>query len=144
MSGVIPRQQLGPDTFEVSAAVTGGQLVVPTTGGKVGPAGAAAANVLGVALNDAQPAGSAPTNPINTGWPSPQVAVARDCDIRVTYATGANFGDLLVSAANGQVSPVAAVTTPTAADVTNTRAIIGRCTEPAGVTAGAVGRARIY
>ena len=138
MPGVIPRQQMGPDTFEVSVAVTGGQLVVPTTGGKVGPAGAAAANVLGVALNDAQAAGSAPTNPINTGWPSAQVAVARDVDVRITYATAANFGDKLVSAANGQVAPIGA------AAATDARQIVGRCTEPAGVATGAVGRALIY
>lgn len=144
MSGVLVRQQEGPDTFEVSVAVTGGQLVAPTSGGKVGPAAAASTAVLGVALNDAQPAGSAPTNPINTGWPSQYVAVVKDVDVRVTYNIAANFGDLLVSAANGQVSPVTAVSTPTPGDVTNTRAIIGRCTEPLGVTAGAVGRARIF
>lgn len=139
MSGVIPRQQLGPDTFEVSAAVTGGQLVAPSTGGKVAPAGAAAANVLGVALNDAQAAGSAPTNPINTGWPSAYVAVARNVDIRVTYNGAANFGDKLVTAANGQVTALGGT-----AAATDARQIVGICTEPAGVTAGAVGRARIY
>lgn len=139
MASVVPRQQLGPDTFEVSAAVTGGQLVVPTTGGKIGPAGAAAANVLGVALGDAQPAGSAPTSPINTGWPAAQTAVARNVDIRVTYSADAAFGDKLVSAANGQVAPVGGT-----AAATDARQIVGVCTEPAGVTSGSVGRARIY
>ena len=144
MSGVLVRQTAGPDTYEVNVAVTGGQLVEPDTGGKVKPAAAASQKVLGVALQDAQPAGSAPTNPINTGWPSSKVAVARDVDVRVTYSAAANFGDLLVSAANGQVAPVAAVTTPTAADVNSTRAIVGRCTEPLGVASSAVGRARIF
>ncbi|WP_190824675.1 hypothetical protein [Saccharopolyspora pogona] len=139
MSGVFPRQVQGPDTFEVSVAVTGGQLVVPTSGGKIGPAGAAAANVLGVALNDAQPAGSAPTNPINTGWPAAQVSVARDCDIRVTYNAATNFGDKLITAANGQVTAISG--TAAAADA---RQIVGICTEPLGVAAGAVGRARIF
>jgi len=139
MSGVLVRQVQGPDTYEVSVAVTGGQLVVPTSGGKIGPAGAAAANVLGVALQDAQPAGSAPTNPINTGWPSSKVAVARDVDVRVTYTAAANFGDKLITAANGQVTPISGT-----AAATDARQIVGMCTEPLGVTAGAVGRARIY
>jgi len=140
MSGVSVRQCDGPDTYEVSAAVTGGQLVAPTTGGKVGPAGAAVANVLGVALQDAQPAGSAPTNPINTGWPSSKVAVARGVDVRgVTYAAATNFGDLLISAANGQVTPISG--TAAAADA---RQVVGRCTEPLGVTSGGVGRIHIF
>ena len=139
MSGVNPRQVQGPDTYEVSAAVVGGQLVAPSSGGKVGPAGAAATNVLGVALGDAQPADSAPTNPINAGWPHAQVAVARDVDIRVTYAAAANLGDKLVSAANGQVTKLGST-----ADAADARQVVGICTEPAGVAAGAVGRARIY
>lgn len=140
MSGVLVRQFAGPDTFTVSAAVTGGQLVAPTSGGMVGPAGATVSNVLGVALNDAQPAGSAPTNPINTAWPAATVAVARDCDVRVTYSAAANFGDLLVSAANGQVVSLGGT-----AAATDARQIIGRCTEPLGVSgAGVVARARIF
>ncbi|MGW1676027.1 hypothetical protein [Saccharopolyspora sp. NPDC002376] len=135
MPGVVPRQQHGPDTLEVSENVNGGQLVVPSTGGKVKPAGAGAINVLGVALDDARPAGSAPTNPINTAWPHSEVAVAYGVDIRVTYNAAAKFGDLLVTAAGGQVAPV---------DETATfDQIVGRCTEPGGVSAGAVGRARI-
>lgn len=137
MPGVIPRQVQGPDTFEVSSAVTGGQLVEPDTGGKIKPAAANSTKVLGVALNDAQPAGSAPNNPINTGWPSPQVAVARDVDVRVTYNAAANLGDPLVTTANGQVKPYTAGTS-------TFDQVIGRCTEPLGVAAGAVGRARIY
>lgn len=139
MSGVLVRQSDGPDTFQVSAAVTGGQLVAPTTGGQVGPAGASATNVLGVALNDAQPSGSAPTNPINPAWPAPFVAVAHTVDVRVTYAAAANFGDKLVAAANGQVTSIGGT-----AAATDARQIVGMCTEPLGVAANAVGRARIF
>ncbi|WP_027947211.1 hypothetical protein [Amycolatopsis taiwanensis] len=135
---IVPVLWEGPDTCEVSAAVTGGQLVVPDgTTGKVKPAGAGATNVLGVALTDAQPAGSAPTNPISTAWPDPYTSVADDVDVRVTYAAAANYGDRLKAAANGQVTPFVGGTD------TDFRLIIGRCTEPKGVASGAVGRARI-
>lgn len=135
---IVPVLWEGPDSVEVSQAVTGGQLVVPdSTTGKVKPAGAGAVNCLGVALTDAQPAGSAPTNPINTNWPDAFTSLADDVDVRVTYAASANYGDRLKAAASGQVTPWVAGTD------TDYRLIIGRCTEPAGVTSGAVGRARI-
>jgi hypothetical protein len=53
----------------------------------------------------------------------------------VTYAGAATFGQLLIAAANGQVTPAGA-----APDV---RTIVGRCTAPAGVGAGAVGLIRL-
>lgn len=59
----------------------------------------------------------------------------------VTFAAAAVEGDILIAAAGGQVTPIPAVTTPTAADVTNTRAIIGRAM--AAVGAGAAGLAYI-
>lgn len=136
---------LGPITYEVSAATLGGQVmeVDPALNGKIRPAAAGSLKVVGVALADAQPAGSAPTTVPNASWNQPEVAVAfAPCDIDVTYTLAANFGDNLITAAAGQVTPLAAVTTPTAADVTNTRAIIGYCSEPGGVLAGAVGRMR--
>lgn len=142
MPGAAQYMQLGPKTYEVNVAVTGGMVVeVDAATGKVKPATANSGKVLGVALADANPAGSDPTNPISMGaWARPEVAVARGpAEVYVTYTGAATFGDLLVSAANGQVSVVAAVTTPTAADVTSTRNIIGRCTETAGVLSGAVG-----
>jgi len=138
MSGVVPFLTDGPDTCEVSAAVAGGQIVVPDgTTGKVKPSVGGDTTVLGVALTDAQPAGSAPTNPINTAWPDPYTSVADDVDIPVTYAAAATYGQRLKAAANGQVTPWVS------ASDTDYRLIIGRCTQPAGVAAGAVGRARI-
>lgn len=137
MSGVLPVLWDGPDTCEVSAAVTGGQLVeVDGSTGKVKPASAGSKTVLGVALEDGQPAGSAPTNPVNTSWPPAQISIADDVDIRVTYAAVATYGVWLVAAANGQVTPYTSGTS-------TFDQVVGRCTEPAGVAAGATGRARV-
>lgn len=145
MPGAHMNLRLGPATYEVSVAVAGGQLVEPdSTTGKVKPATANSVAVLGVALSDAQPAGSDPTNPLNISWAQPQVAVAYGpCDIDVTYTGAAAFGALLVAGAAGAVSPIAAVTTPTAGDVTATRGVVGICTEPGGMAAAGVGRMRL-
>lgn len=134
MAGVPVRLRLGPDTFQVSAAVTGGQLVVPTTGGKVGPAGAGALTVLGCALNDALPAGSDVDTTFSTVRPDVSVAYG-PAEVTCTYAASAAFGQKLIAAANGQVTPAGA--TPDAAT------IIGICTERGGVGSGLTGRVRL-
>lgn len=153
MPGAAQYMQLGPRTFEVNVAVTGGQVVeVDAATAKIKPATANSGKVLGVALADANPAGSDPVNPIQMGaWARPEVAVARGpAEVYVTYTGAATFGDLLISAANGQVSVVPAVTTPaaatagTATDISNGRNIIGRCTEIGGVLSGAVGLMKLY
>lgn len=135
MAGVPVRLRLGPDTYQVSANVVGGQLVVPTTGGKVGPAGAGALTVLGVALNDAKPAGSDVNTDFSTVRPDVAVAYA-PAELRVTYAGAAAFGVKLKPAANGQVAPWVTGTD-------DPQMIVGICTEPAGVGAAAVGRIRL-
>lgn len=143
MSGVNPVLWTGPDTVAVNVAVTGGQLVMPdSTTGKVKPATAGAVNVLGVALEDGQPTSAQTSTNFSTARPDIAIAYG-PVDVRVTYAANAAYGELLVAAASGQVTPVAAVTTPTAGDVTASRAVVGRCTEPAGVTSGNVGRMRL-
>lgn len=135
MPGAAQYMQLGPKTYEVNVAVTGGQVVeVDAATGKIKPtAGAFSLKVLGVALADANPAGTDPTNPINLGgWARPEVAVARGpAEVYVTYSVAATFGARLVSAANGQVGLAGA--TPDASSV------IGYCAETAGVAGGAVG-----
>lgn len=138
MAGALPTKWTGPDTCEVSVPVSGGQLVVPDgTTGKVKPSAGGETTVLGVALTDAQPRGSAPTNPIHTNWPSPYTSVAHSgVDIIVTYAAAAPYGARLKAAANGQVTPYVSGTDT--ADM-----IVGICTEPRGVAEGAKGRARI-
>lgn len=136
MAGTYPYQQDGPATFTVNATVTGGQLVMPdSTTGKVKPATAGAATVLGVALSDASPAGTG-TN-LDFGTNRPTVAVQRGADCRVVYAANAAFGVRLKAAASGQVTPWVSGTD--AADL-----IVGQCMEPAGVTSGATARAWIF
>lgn len=144
MAGLQRYLQFGPDTGTANAVVLGGQLVEPDTGGKIKPATANSVKVLGVAYTDAQPAGTNPTSPLNVSWNHAETAIEYGpADVYVTYSASANFGDLLVCTGSGQVGPLAAVTTPTAADVTNTRAIVGRCTDPAGVGSATVGRMRL-
>ena len=63
-------------------------------------------------------------------------AVYSGVDIHVTYAAAATFGALLMAAASGQVTPFTGTTYSQ---------IVGRCTQPGGVAAGAtVARARIF
>lgn len=145
MGGVIPRfQHGGPVTYEVVEAVKGGQLVEARAGSKIGVAAAGSTKVLGVATRDAQPTS---VSGVVDGAYGPVITVEANVSQYVavggngehwpvTYAANAAFGDPLIAAANGQVTPAGA--TPDA------RSVIGRCTEPAGVLAGAVGLAKIY
>jgi hypothetical protein len=136
----------GPRTYVPASgvAISGGQVVEARAAGRIGPAAAGSFVCLGVALTDA----IAPEDLVTTGTQVggrttinmavlPQnVAVAYAGDeVPVTYAAAATFGQLLVAAANGQVTPAGA--TPDA------RTIIGRCTAPNGVGAAAVGLMRI-
>lgn len=98
-------------TSQASAAITGGQLLAVSGSGTVAPAGANAVNWVGVATQDA-------SNGDKVGVVSGGVQ-------RLTASGAVTAGDVVVAAAAGQVSTLAAVTTPTAADVTNTRAIVG-------------------
>ena len=137
MPGVTPRFSEGPVTFTAIAAITGGQLVDGVAGG-VQPSGAASNVCVGVALSDALPAGTSqtptvPGAPVSVNlapYPS-TVAVANEGIYPLTYAAAATFGQRLVTAANGQVTPAAA--TPDA------RQVVGICFEPNGVALGAVG-----
>ena len=98
-------------TLKASAAIVGRQVVSVSGSGTVAPAGAASTAVVGVAAFDAA---------INDN-----VTIFAGGVQAVTASGAITAGDLVVSAAGGQVSTLAAVTTPTAADVTNTRAVIG-------------------
>jgi hypothetical protein len=103
-----PGQALTPSA---SATITAGQLVAVSGVSTVAAAGANALNWLGVAAFDA----------VNGD------VVTVYCDgVQELVTTGTvTAGDLVVAAASGTVSTLAAVSTPTAADVTNTRAIVG-------------------
>jgi len=147
MSGALPHYQYrGPANYQVSATVYGGSLVIAdgSAATTVSTAGAGAINVLGVAGNDASPIVSQAGNVNAYSQPIVDVSVLPDytavycggVDIHVTYAAAATFGALLMAAANGQVTPFTGTTYTQ---------IVGRCTQPGGVAAGAtVARARIF
>lgn len=98
-------------TLKASATITAGQVVAVTGVGTVGPAGAKSAAVVGVAGFDAS------TND--------NVTIYSGGVQSVLAAGTVTAGDLVVSGAAGTVATLAAVTTPTPADVTDTRAILG-------------------
>lgn len=135
MSGAHRNYQLGPVTYKVSAAVTGGQLVEADASnpGLVKPASAGSKTVLGVAMADAAPA-AADANPLIVSAYQPEVAVEfGPADMDVTYTGACALGVQLVAGANGTVSPVGAGTFDQ---------VVGRCTEP--VASAGLGRARLY
>ncbi|AMS03496.1 scaffolding protein [Gordonia phage Guacamole] len=137
MPGIVQVTQRGPKTFTPAdnQVIKGGQLVEARTGGRIGVAAAGSLKVLGVALTDAVAPEDFPGangtdaigRPVVSLAPIPTtVAVAyAGTEVKVTYAADATFGDKLIAAANGQVTPAGA--TPDA------RTIVGICTEPAGV-----------
>jgi hypothetical protein len=98
-------------TRSASATITGGQLVMVSGSGTVAPATAGVSTWLGVAAFDAASGAD--------------VSVFCDGVHRLTASGTVTAGDLVVSAASGQVATAAAVTTPTAGDVTTTRGIVG-------------------
>ncbi len=131
-----PFLTLGPDTVEVSVPVTAGQGLEPDPAnvGKFRPWAAGTSRGHGIARTQAVPAG---TNAVNNFAPVPRTTASQHIgDVRVVYAAPAECMQPLMAAANGQVTPAPALTPP--------EQIVGRCSEPKGVTvAGATGRARI-
>lgn len=100
-------------TFSAASAVTAGQVVRISGDREVSPASAAGALAwIGVAAFDAA-AGESVT--VLSGG------------VQTLTATAAviTAGDLVACADAGKVAKLAAVTTPTAADVTGTRAAVG-------------------
>jgi hypothetical protein len=106
-------------TLTASVAVTGGQLLVATGERTAGPAPALATAVVGVAGRDAAVGARFAVHTL--------VGAVHE----TTAASAIAAGDQLVSAAGGQVAPVPPVTTPTQADVTNSRAVLGTALTPA-------------
>lgn len=135
MAGVLPVYERGPATYTANVPITGGQLVMPDTGGTIKPATAGATTVLGVARDDALPAGSG--SPLNLGTARPEVAVYTGPEeVPVTFAANAAFGVKVKAAANGQVTPWVSGTD--AADL-----IVGHVTDPAGATSGSTARIKL-
>lgn len=149
MAAIPQVRKTGPKSYPAAEAITGGQIVEGRAGSVAGVAGDGSVRVLGVALNDADP--NLVTSPdangvLNTSPKDTRVNVANGVEVPVTYDVAAAFGETLVAAANGRVRPWYA-TDPDGAGAlvadTDYRRVIGRCTEPAGVAAGAVGLAWI-
>lgn len=118
MGDYLPKYKPGEAIpLDITGTVTGGRLV--TAAGV--HAGANARDWLGAASRDAVS--------------GDRITVY--CDgVQRLIATGAvTKGDQVVCAAAGTVATLAAVTTPTAADVTNTRAIVGIALADAADTA---------
>lgn len=129
MSPAIPQvRQTGPKSYPVAETVLGGQLVEGRVASKIGVAAAGTFKCLGVAIDDA--VATLVTDPVNgvlnTGPLPTRAAVARGIEAPVKYAAAAAFGDKLIAASLGRVTPAGA--TPDA------RTIVGECTELAGVT----------
>jgi hypothetical protein len=98
-------------TLKASATTTAGQVVAVSGVGTVAPAGANSGAVVGVAAFDAAA--------------NDNVTIYAGGVQSVLASGTVTAGDIVVSGAAGTVATLAAVTTPTAADVTNTRAILG-------------------
>jgi hypothetical protein len=122
MAEYAPRYAPGADiTSQASATTTAGQLVSVSGDGTVAPSGANDTAWVGVAAFDAA-SGAKVT--IRTGGVQ-----------RLVNTGGVTAGDMVVASATaGTVATLAAVTTPTAADVTNSRAIVGVCLTTATTT----------
>jgi hypothetical protein len=89
----------------------GGKLLAVSGDGTVAHAGANSVSVVGVAAFDALSGNSVTVYSPKIAW----------CDSSGAITAGAE----VTAGAAGVVVALAAVTTPTAADVTNTRAIVG-------------------
>lgn len=126
----------GSDTVEVSEPVTKGQVVEwdPDNEGMVRVARAGSTRHNGVAQISGAPL--ATNERFNFAPNRRHVSVQlAPLETRVIYAAAASAGDPLVCAADGQVTP--AGETPAAGT------LLGTCSEPGGVAAGAQGRIRL-
>lgn len=150
MSGLTPKFETGPKTYEAKSNISGGQVVEYATGtptqpglSLVQPAGAGSVLVAGVATKDAvanaNQAGlqSFTSNDgypsINVGVPSESVAVAKRGEFRLKYQAAAVYGDKVKAGATGQV-------TLWVRGTDSIELIIGSCQEQAGVAIGALGQ----
>lgn len=142
MAGVIPKFVHGPVTYKVTGTVRGGRLVEAVDGGTVQEAAAGSLKVLGVATKDAKEGGSTFETADEFGNPvysmvevTEYVAVGNPGYWPVQYAAAAEFGEALIAAADGTVTPAGATPDPLA--------VIGYCAEPDGVAEAGPGLAKI-
>jgi Uncharacterized conserved protein (DUF2190) len=100
-------------TMGVAAAITAGRLVEINGARTVQMAAAASQKVVGVACQTSD------------GTSTDKITVATGGVWALIASGTVTAGDAVIAAANGQVATVPVVTTPTAADVNNTRALVG-------------------
>jgi hypothetical protein len=138
MAGAVPLYTTDAPTYEVNVAVTGGQLVMPDTGGKIKPTTLTAASVLGVATKDAIPTttNQNPTGSIQLSPTSQYTAVWAHGTWSLLAGAAISFGQTVKAGANGTVVPWVSGT-----DAADT--IVGRCTEALGIANGAKGAIRL-
>lgn len=98
-------------TRQASAAITGGQVVVVTGDGTVGPSAGASAAFFGVAATDAAV--------------GDQVTVHKGGVQRPVASGAVTAGDEVVTAAAGRVSTLAAAAGATAGDINAARQVVG-------------------
>jgi Uncharacterized conserved protein (DUF2190) len=141
VTDVVAVNRFGPDTYEVSVSIDGGQLVEPdgANPGKVKVCTVDSTKWLGVALMRAEPAS---TTGVDTVWgqprigldiPQPNVSVAWTGTFKLTAAAALNFGDIVYPAASGQVQKA-----------TTTGRAVGMVVEPLGIASGAAGLVRLF
>lgn len=143
--------QFGPADVDLtySASSLYGQPLVATAGGAVAPAGASATSAVNTTLASASSAGATTISTAATIAAGTFITIDSGGvqETRVTSAvSGAGPFTVTVPALTYPHSSGVAVTAPSsgtgaAAAVGN---VIGRCTAPYGVSAGTVGRARLY
>jgi hypothetical protein len=140
MSGVAQYRKTGPRTYTPLAgqSIVGGHIVEAAAGGRIQHAGALSVKHLGVALTDAiapeqvvnTPTTGADGRPVTAMYSLPPLVAVADSgiEVKVVYNANASFGDWLVCAAGGTVTPAGA--TP------DSRTVVGQCREPLGVVVG--------
>jgi hypothetical protein len=142
MVQTVARTRFGPETFEVNTGqtITGGMLVEPDgTTGKIKPAVVDSAKWLGVALYDAQPAGTTGATStwgfatVDASVPQKDVAVAWHGTVKLKAAEAIGFGEVVYCAANGEIQ-----------NATTTGRAVGQCVQTGGIASGAYGLIRLF
>lgn len=134
MSAIPIVTKQGQRTYVPAEPIIGGQVVEGRAGGRIGVAAAGSAKVIGVAVTDAATPESFTGQPtvvngrqvLNAAvLPVNVTVVSAGIEVPVTYAANAAFGDKLIAAAGGAVTPAGAAP--------DARTIVGKCIEPGGV-----------
>lgn len=143
MAAIPQVRKTGPRTYVPAELIVGGQVVEARGSSRVGVAGAGSLKVLGIAVTDGiNPEAFVNTPTVVNGlpvldatqYPANVVVADAGIEVPVKYAAAAAFGDKLIAAAAGTVTPAGA--NPDA------RTIVGWCSEPAGVAINATGLVR--